>query len=69
MMVPQLKDDTVLAQDPSSVSNTPIRKLTIAYNSGSREFNSLFWPPPAPALTCTNMNTYCIIFKVYGGAT
>lgn len=32
MMVPQLKEDTVLAQDPSSVSNTPIRRLTIAYN-------------------------------------
>lgn len=47
-MAPQVKalDDPSI--DPSSIHGTHIRCLTIAWNSSSREFETLFWPPWAP---------------------
>lgn len=35
-------------ENPSSVSNTHIRQLTVIYNYSSWKSDGPFWPPPIP---------------------
>ena len=46
---PQLKALIALLEDLSSVPNTHIRQLTIAYDSHFKRCDALSWPKWAPA--------------------
>lgn len=47
-----LRAPAVLAWDPKSIPCTITGQLTSAYNSNSKGYDTLFWPPEASAIVC-----------------
>lgn len=63
-MAQQLGAWIALEGDPDFVPSTHIWSLTAACNSGSREFNVLFWPLRASATpTQTHVHTHHFLFN------
>ena len=53
-MVQQLKMHNTFGEDLSLVPSIHIRLLTAAFNSSSKDSDTLFWIPWVPALTHTH---------------
>ena len=51
-MVQRLRAPVVLTWDPKPIPHTITGQLTSAYNSNSKGYDTLFWPPEASAIVC-----------------